>query len=267
MGMTATLHLGQLDVLTGHQREVAEAVLVEQGASADHIVVALSGSHAYGFPSADSDLDLKACHVMATDKLLGLSNERTCYDRLEVIDGVEIDYTSNEVGDVLAGIIAGNGNYIERVLGPHLCATSAEHAELAALTRSALSLRVHHHYRGFASGQRKALDAAAEPSAKKLLYVLRTALTGTHLLTTGQLVTDLQMTAEAHGIEGIAELIELKQAAERTVLTAAQRDRWRGVVDQVFDLLNRARTCGYLPDEPANIAEINDWLIALRRRR
>jgi hypothetical protein len=31
----------------------------------------LSGAHAYGFPSPDSDLDLKAIHVAKTADLLG----------------------------------------------------------------------------------------------------------------------------------------------------------------------------------------------------
>ena len=38
-------------------------------------------------------------------------------DRAEIIDGVEIDYTSNELAHALAGILGGNGNFLERVLG------------------------------------------------------------------------------------------------------------------------------------------------------
>lgn len=34
-----------------------------------------------------------------------------------IIDGVEIDYSSNELRDVLFGILKGNGNYLERILG------------------------------------------------------------------------------------------------------------------------------------------------------
>src|SRR5690606_29702253 len=41
-----------------HQRAVAERVLNEEDTARRHLVVHLSGAHAYGFPSPDSDLDL-----------------------------------------------------------------------------------------------------------------------------------------------------------------------------------------------------------------
>lgn len=48
------------DVLTKQQGAVMSRVLAEEEARREHLVVYLSGAHAYGFPSPDSDLDLKA---------------------------------------------------------------------------------------------------------------------------------------------------------------------------------------------------------------
>ena len=262
--MSATLHI---DFLHGDARTVAERVITDESARADHIVVALSGSHAYGFPSPDRDLDLKAVHVIATDRLLGLGKPNLSFNRLEVIDGVEIDYTSNELGAVLAGILSGNGNYAERVLGPLLCASSPELSELAELTRGALSQRVYHHYRGFARTQLAAVDGAERPTAKKLLYVLRTALTGAHLLLTGELVTDVAVTAAAHGIDGVDALIAIKREGERVALASGDAGRWRGGVQAALDLLEAAPARSCLPETPRNYDQIDDWLIALRRRR
>ena len=45
------------------QEAVVNRVLDEESSRRDHVVVYLSGAHAYGFPSPDSDLDLKAIHV------------------------------------------------------------------------------------------------------------------------------------------------------------------------------------------------------------
>src|SRR5712671_5865571 len=104
-------------VLTSAQASVAGAVLAEEAAQREHVVVYLSGAHAYGFPSPDSDLDLKAIHVAKTGDLLGFDVPAQTVDRAEVIDGVEIDYTSNELAHALSGVLAGNGNFIERVLG------------------------------------------------------------------------------------------------------------------------------------------------------
>src|SRR4051794_36384173 len=104
-----------MDVLTPHQQQVAARVLDEESARRDHLVISLSGAHAYGFPSPDSDLDLKAIHIAPTRALLGLHREDAPTDRLEVLEGVEVDYTSNELQGVLVGVLGGNGNYLERI--------------------------------------------------------------------------------------------------------------------------------------------------------
>src|SRR4029079_16750085 len=84
----------------------------------------LSGAHAYGFPSPDSDLDLKAIHVAKTSALVGFDPPQPTVERTEILEGVEIDYTSNEIAHALSGILNGNGNFIERVLGRSAFASS-----------------------------------------------------------------------------------------------------------------------------------------------
>src|SRR5216684_6824727 len=104
-------------ILTDRQQRAADKLLDEERARRAHLVVSLSGAHAYGFPSPDSDLDLKAIHVAKTEDLLGFDVPAPTVDRAEVIDGVEVDYTSNELAHALSGSLGGNGNFIERVLG------------------------------------------------------------------------------------------------------------------------------------------------------
>ena len=108
----------RFDVVTPHQAAVAQAYLAERARERHHLVVYLSGAHAYGFPSPDSDLDLKCVHVAPTAALVGLARADGGAEAMTVIDGVEVDYGSNELGDVLRGVLAGNGNYLERLLGP-----------------------------------------------------------------------------------------------------------------------------------------------------
>jgi predicted nucleotidyltransferase len=251
-------------VLSAQQHEVAAEVLAAEGAARRHLVVYLSGAHAYGFPSPDSDLDLKAVHSESTRRLLGLSPPPSHAARLEVVRGVEVDYTSNEIGAVLAGVLGGNGNYIERLLGELVLQSAPELEELRPLVRGALSRRVHRHYRGFAAQQRAALDAAGTPTAKKLLYVLRTALTGRHILETGELVTDVTRLLDRYGLADARELVEMKRAGERAPLPGPTAEHWRGRLDALFDLLDRARDRSPLPAEPANFAEVDNWLVAHR---
>ncbi len=247
--------------LTAEQLRVTDDVLAEAGRT--HLVVYLSGAHAYGFPSPDSDVDLKCVHIEETSRFLGLAPPRTTFDRAEVIDGVEMDYTSNEVGMVLAGVLAGNGNYLERLLGD---AAMEEHPALAGLrpmvTRT-LSRRVHRHYRGFATSQRNEL--VKKPSAKKALYVLRTTLTGAHLLATGEMVTDVRLLLGQYGFEAAADLIEAKRRGERQPLSEAEGAYWAAELDRAFDALDAAERSSPLPSDPTNGDELDAWLIALRR--
>ncbi|HEX4516749.1 MAG TPA: nucleotidyltransferase domain-containing protein [Polyangiaceae bacterium] len=249
-----------MSILSDHQEAVMKRVLAEESARRDHVVVYLSGAHAYGFPSPDSDLDLKAIHIAKTDELLGFEPPAPTVDRAEIIESVEIDYTSNELARALSGMLVGNGNFIERVLGSLAMQSSALHDELRPLVKRALSRRVHKHYRGFAQNQLR--FAEAEPTAKKLLYVLRTAMTGIHLLETGELETDLgRLMPEA------APLIERKRSGERVAIDRGLLDEWRPRIDALFTRLDRARDASPLPEEPQNASEVRDWLVATRRAR
>jgi predicted nucleotidyltransferase len=253
------------NVLGDHPQRVALDVLREEQSKRRHLVVALSGAHAYGFPSPDSDLDLKAIHIAPTAALLGLAEVPTTSDRAEVIEGVEIDYTSNELSAALRGLLKGNGNYLERVLGTHQMLVADELAELRPLAQASLSKRYYGHYLGFARQQDAELAKA--PTAKKLLYVLRTALTGTHLLRAGELRVDLNDNLDEYGYGDARELIEKKKAGERTVLDQVSLRAWQPRVQKAFALLDDALTRSRLPHESPNAGVLEAWLIDLRMRQ
>jgi predicted nucleotidyltransferase len=261
--MIPITHLENL--ITARERAVMARVLEEERARREHLVVHLSGSHAYGFPSPDSDLDLKAIHIASTAELLGFDVPASTVDRAEIIDGVEIDYTSNELAPALTGILGGNGNFIERVLGRTAPYASGLLDELRPLARRALSRRVHRHYSGFARNQLRSLEK--EPTVKRLLYVLRTALTGIHLLETGEVEPNLGRLMGPYRLAEAAELIERKRAGERAPLEPALLARWTSRVEALLHRLDEARAESPLPAEPPNKGELSDWLLAVRRAR
>jgi uncharacterized protein len=228
-------------------------------------VVYLSGAHAYGFPSPDSDLDLKAIHVVPTRALLGFEAPSLTFDRSEVIEGVEIDYTSNELASVLLGVLQGNGNFIERVLGRFTYKTSTLHAELQPLVRRALSRRVYKHYRGFAASQLRFLER--DPIVKKVLYVLRTALTGTHLLRTAELETDVTRLFDEYGFGDARALVEAKKVGERSGANPALLEAWRPRLASAMEGLDTALARSVLPEDPPNSIELEAWLVETRRAR
>jgi len=248
------------DALTEHQATVARAYLAHRATERHHLVIYLSGAHAYGFPSPDSDLDLKSVHIAPTADLVGLVPRPGGAEVMTIVDDVEVDYGSNEVGDVLRGVLKGNGNYLERLLGDLvLAADEPRLTALRPLVRAALSQRVVRHYGGFAASQLKA--ALAAPTAKKVLYVLRTARTGMHLLRTGELVTDLTALTPLYGPD-IGELRARKQTGERVALSEAEMAAWRLELERAVRDLDLAVSTSMLPAEPpaAAVTALEDWL-------
>jgi predicted nucleotidyltransferase len=252
------------DALTPHQAEVARAFIAERERERHHLVVYLSGAHAYGFPSPDSDLDLKCVHVAPTRELVGLDPPAELGDRIEIVDGVELDYGSNELAGVLRGCIKGNGNYLERILGELvLGGDAALLAEARAIVRPLVSRRIARHYGGFATSQLRAFDD--KPTAKRALYVLRTAATGRHLMLHGELVTDIARL----DVGDVAELLAIKRTGERSVLEPVRAALWRGTLADAIAAIDGTWPASVLPPEPPAdaIAAADAWLRELRRTR
>ncbi len=253
------------DLLTAEQAKVAAEFLDQESQRREHLVVSLCGAHAYGFASVDSDLDLKAVHVSPTRTLLGLSPAPTGAEKLELRGGVELDYSSNEVAAALNGVLRGNGNMIERLLDPNPLVSHPDLAELRPLVAGQLCRRVHNHYRGFAASQRSAY--LSNPSLKKGLYVLRTALTGAHALRTGEVVPDLSVLGPMYRFFEVPELIAAKRAAERARTPAEFERRMEVLFDRAFQTLEASRDASPLPEHPPEPDRLEAWLLDLRQRR
>ena len=253
-------------VLTDVQQRVARTFVAEREAERRHLVVYLSGAHAYGFPSPDSDLDLKCVHIAPTRELVGLDLPSEPEDRIEVREGVELDYGSNELAPVLRGCLKGNGNYLERILGSlALGGDLALLATLRPVVQATLSRRVAKHYGGFAASQLRLFDD--KPTAKRALYVLRTAATGRCLLATGVLETDVARLA-AYVPGEIHELMAIKRTGEREALTPEHAALWRTRLADAVREVDRGWPTSVLPVDPPPeaIAELDSWLRDVRHR-
>lgn len=259
--------------VTAAQAAVARPFVAAREADRRHLVIYLSGAHAYGFPSPDSDLDLKCIHIAPTRTLVGLFEPKDPPDRIVTIDGVELDYGSNELAVALGGAIKGNGNFLERFLGDlALGGDAALLAEARAVVRPLLSRRVGRHYGGFARAQLSAFDD--KPTAKRALYVLRTSATGRHLLATGELVTDLVRlvaldprytpTSPAE----LDELLAVKRRGETQPLGADAAAALRATLWRAIEAIDRDAATSVLPAEPSDdaVAAADAWLVSVRER-
>jgi hypothetical protein len=166
---------------------------------------------------------------------------------------------------VLRGAVKGNGNYLERLLGALRLGGDAAHMSAAFdVAQRLVSRRVLRHYAGFATSQLHAFDD--KPTAKRALYVLRTAATGRCLLATGALVTDVGALADFVPV-AIGELLAIKLRGEREPLAAEHAAGWRARLVDAIAQLERAYPTSVLPPEPSPdaIAAADAWLRDVRR--
>jgi len=100
----------------------------------------LSGAHLYGFPSPDSDFDLRGAHVLPLERVLGLDAREETVEDARVIEGLEMDIVSHDVRKFFGLMLKKNGYVLEQVFSPLVVHTTPEHAELMAIARKALRI-------------------------------------------------------------------------------------------------------------------------------
>ena len=228
----------------------------------------VTGSHDYGFSSPDSDLDLKGLFIAPTRRLLGLGRPPETFDRLIDFEGVECDLTLTEIGKGLQLLVNGNGNLLERLLSSFQLYPGEPLEQLQELARGAVSRRCARHYQGFFRGMCREHERAEQPRAKTLLYAYRVALTGIHLLRTGELIADLRTLAPKLGYPDALALIHLKVlGAEKGAVTPEVDARHRAAWPALEADLQAALERSPLPEEAANEAACEAWLVDLRCAR
>ncbi|MFE5631493.1 DNA polymerase beta superfamily protein [Streptomyces sp. NPDC056543] len=238
------------------------AVVAEQP---DPLVFAtVSGAHLYGFPSLDSDVDLRGAHLLPAESLIGLREPEETRSRMWDRDGVEMDLVTHDVRKFVRLMLRRNGYVLEQLLSPLVVHTSDAHAELISLAPRVLTGHHAHHYRGFAGTQWRLFEKTEE--LKPLLYTVRALLTGIHLMRSGEiqahLPTLLGEVGEAPAY--VAELIEAKAAAEHG---PAQVDlaRVRDDVEALHGVLDAAQAATALGGEAAGALDaLHDFVVRLR---
>ncbi len=243
--------------------DLARRFVAQAAPGRDVVLVGVTGAHAYGFPSPDSDYDLKGIELLPLASMLGLEPPTDTFDRMEVFEGVEQDLTLHDAKKALGLLLRGNGNVLEHVLAPFQLYESERASSLRSLVRASVSRRFVHHYRGFFHRMRE--EHTKEKRAKTLLYAYRVALTGAHLLSSGELETDVRVNAARHGLSEIEALVAIKrERAEKAPLSEREDRELSGSLDRALALLEDAYARSPLPEGAPNRDAIERWLIEQR---
>src|SRR5438552_3159009 len=117
------------------------------------LFVTVSGAHLYGFPSPDSDFDLRGVHVLPVSEMLGLDPGRETIESSGLDNGLEIDLVTHDIKKFCELLLRKNGYVLEQLYSPLVVCTTPEHDELKAIARGCVTYHHAHHYLGFARTQ------------------------------------------------------------------------------------------------------------------
>lgn len=223
----------------------------------------VSGAHLYGFPSADSDVDLRGAFAAPVPSLLGLRLPRETREEKDVLCGKEVEAVAHEARKYLTLLTRHNGYVLEQVFSP-LVAHGGEFLDrLRPLAARCVTRACYRHYRGFIQTQRKLMDKEPVVRAKTLLYAYRVLLTGVHLLETGEVLAHLPTLNDRFGLPFVPELIARKASAETGTLADADVAFHRAELDRWEVRIGEAYAASRLPDEPP-VEEVDRFLVGLR---
>jgi predicted nucleotidyltransferase len=228
----------------------------------------ISGAHLYGFPSPDSDFDLRGCHILPVREVIGLDAGNETIETSEKDNEFELDLVMHDVKKFFGLLLKSNGYVLEQVFSPLVVHSTPEHDELKSLAKACITRHHSHHYFGFAETQWKLFEKERPNRVKPLLYVYRVLLTGIHLMRTGEVEANLVRLNDEARLPHITELIARKLAGpETSALDDSDLEFHRSEYARLRNVLEAAHLASGLPDVPTARRDMSDLLVRLRLRR
>jgi uncharacterized protein len=240
-----------------------------RAAAAEHpyrlLFATVSGAHLYGFPSADSDWDLRGVHILPFEQIASLGPMKETVE-LTRKDELELDLVTHDVKKFMTLLLRPNGYVLEQLLSPIVVVSTPEYIELKDLAHGCLTKHHVHHYLGFADNQWRLFSKEERPRIKPLLYSFRVLLTGIHLMREAKIEANLVKLNELYPLPYIANLIARKQeGTEQQVLGHDEIAFYEQEFVSLRARLVAESDATLLPESPSSGAALNDLLIRIRR--
>jgi predicted nucleotidyltransferase len=230
------------------------------------VFVTISGAHLYGFPSPDSDYDLRGVHVLPVRDVVGLDAGRETIEMShDDRDGLELDLVTHDLHKFISLMLRKNGYVLEQLYSPLVVHTTSVHEELKSLGRGCVTRHHAHHYLGFAETQWKLFAKESPRRVKPLLYVLRVLLTGVHLMRTGVIEANLVTLNEDAKLSYVSDLVARKLAGpERGTLSDTDFSFYESEYARLQSLLDAEYARSTLAEGPLSRRALEDLLIRVR---
>lgn len=229
------------------------------------LFVTISGAHLYGFPSPDSDYDLRGSHILPLQEVVGLESGRETIELSEMRDDLELDLVTHDIKKFFSLLLKKNGYVLEQLYSPLIVHTTPEHEELRAIAKGCVTRHHSHHYLGFARTQWRLFEKECPRRVKPLLYVYRVLLTGIYLMKTGEVEANLLRLNEEFKLSYISDLIAQKLAGvEQSQIEDTDIEFHRREYERLYEELEQVSQSSKLPAAPSAKDALNNLLIRLR---
>jgi predicted nucleotidyltransferase len=243
-----------------------------QDAAQDHpyplVFAVLSGAHLYGFPSEDSDFDIRGVHVLPAVEVVGLRTGPETVQSSEDREGRLIDLVTHDVKKFRKLLLKRNGYVLEQLYSPLVIRTSQEHAELKEIARACITRNHVHHYAGFADNEWRLFERSNRKDLKLLLYAIRVLMTGIHLMRTGEVEANLLVLTTEFHLGYVDELVRRKLTqGERATLPDGDQQRFDRDRERLSRELLEAHAASHLPDDPTAFDALNEFVVRMRLTR
>ena len=228
------------------------------------ICVAVSGAHAAGYAMEETPLELKGLHVEPTANLVGLTSPPRAFNWVGEFEGLLIDYSSAEIGPASHLLLRGDGSILERILSSMQVFKGEDLRKLTQVARDAICRRFFEHYRNFSKGVLTEFEGQPPRTVRQALNAYRVGLTGVHLMRTGELDLDLLALARRYKLFRLDDLVRIYR--EGRVKTLEDTSPWVNRMAKLHGLLDAAYEGSELPIDPENPADVEEYLLDMRRR-
>lgn len=224
----------------------------------------VSGAHAFGFPSPDSDIDVRGVYICDTNVFLGIRAKsiKTTY-KFASLDK-KLDVSLDEIGHFFRVLLNANGNRLEWPNSDLVFDTyEGFHQLRSTVNNAAISRKLLHHYLHFARDMWK--GKTKEVGVKKDLYTLRTYMEGISIFEDGIVNPDIQVLNRKYDFPIVKKMIEAKQKGEGSGREGYNVKELERIVEYLDQRLIESASKANIREEP-DLTNPDTFLIQLRKQ-
>lgn len=223
-----------------------------------------TGSRAWGFPSPDSDFDVRIIYKHQKDWYLNLTEEK---DTIEYfLDNNEIDISGWDLRKSLRLLWKSNPPLLERIQSPIIYKVDNDFLTgiITVAQKTYSRIATIHHYSSMAKKAFEEVESADNYKLKKLFYALRASVACLWILEKeeippiefGKMLNGLVLPANLK--TRIGELIEIKSTISETYLHNGEKELLEFIKACIERADNESQS---LPASKGQMSDLNDFFI------